>query len=533
MQTFVTCKKLSLFTSTRNFCSSNFNHLTHRIFKNDKKLQLLNKYFAYSLCQKPYFLKNSYKLVKILYRIFGHTIPNMIIYNTFGKVFTAGHNLQTLENDIRYFSERKIHTLADLSIESLEKSGKNEYFEKNLAEILKLIEFMGKHECHFVSIKITSLIEQNALKALNLEQEKLNTLISENNGILLSPNFELRKDIFANKIQEKFGKNISENEINNFCKKVSKKERNFIYPYEIFNNIHAYKFSEKYEENLGNLLANFDPKTKLELEKLSIRLKIIMETLKISGGHCMIDAEQTYLQSGIESIVSQLQAESNNLENNTKKFPIILKTYQAYLKTTKSKILNELEFSQKNNIPMGFRLVRGAYMTEERKIAEKMNINSPIFDTKLEVDKNYDEIISLFISKMPDFSHINIATHNENSVAHALNQLSQQKRRKNFHSKISFGQLKGLGDSLSYKLAEQGNYIYKYIPFGETENLIPYLLRRVEEASYISYEGQKQLNALKQEIFHYRNLHTKFIIALITSGLGLIKLRNIIKNKRK
>lgn len=43
---------------------------------------------------------------------------------------------------------------------------------------------------------------------------------------------------------------------------------------------------------------------------------------------------------------------------------------------------------------------------------------------------------------------------------------------------IIFGQLKAFSDHLTYKLSARGLKVVKYLPYGPTEYLIPYLMRR-------------------------------------------------------
>ena len=43
---------------------------------------------------------------------------------------------------------------------------------------------------------------------------------------------------------------------------------------------------------------------------------------------------------------------------------------------------------------------------------------------------------------------------------------------------IKFGQLKGFSDPLTFSLAAEEVNIAKYLPFGPTEFLLPYLIRR-------------------------------------------------------
>ena len=40
----------------------------------------------------------------------------------------------------------------------------------------------------------------------------------------------------------------------------------------------------------------------------------------------------------------------------------------------------------------------------------------------------------------------------------------------------------GLADHITYSLLDEGYFVQKYVPFGRTEIIIPYLLRRATEA---------------------------------------------------
>ena len=46
------------------------------------------------------------------------------IEKTMGKVFTAGRNLDDLAKEMQEFQEKKIYSVADLSIEGIEKGPK-------------------------------------------------------------------------------------------------------------------------------------------------------------------------------------------------------------------------------------------------------------------------------------------------------------------------------------------------------------------------------------------------------------------------
>jgi proline dehydrogenase len=72
--------------------------------------------------------------------------------------------------------------------------------------------------------------------------------------------------------------------------------------------------------------------------------------------------------------------------------------------------------------------------------------------------------------------YLNIATHNPYSI-----QIAKQ-YAKPYDSYISFSQLKGMRDDLSQKMLLEGYTVYKYLPYGNYSQMVPYLLRRLQES---------------------------------------------------
>ncbi len=69
-----------------------------------------------------------------------------------------------------------------------------------------------------------------------------------------------------------------------------------------------------------------------------------------------------------------------------------------------------------------------------------------------------------------------VATHNEDTINETI--------RIHNHSqstvKISFAQLLGLADHLTWKVKAEKYTVYKYLPWAKTHVMIPYMIRRAE-----------------------------------------------------
>ena len=87
-------------------------------------------------------------------------------------------------------------------------------------------------------------------------------------------------------------------------------------------------------------------------------------------------------------------------------------------------------------------------------------------------------------------------------------------------SRISFGQLKGLADHYTYGLANEGKETFKYMPFGPTQELLAYLLRRIEEAGgYIGEQSKIQTGFVMEELFTYRHFHYKLVAGMLVLSI--------------
>lgn len=116
----------------------------------------------------------------------------------------------------------------------------------------------------------------------------------------------------------------------------------------------------------------------------------------------MVDAEQTYLQVGIDTFTEQLQMKYGQNE------PIVYNTFQNYLKETSKRVEYEMRKISALKIPFGLKFVRGAYMKEENEIAQAKGIPSPICDSYEKTSENIHNNIKKAIETMTKGSEVKI-----------------------------------------------------------------------------------------------------------------------------
>ena len=107
----------------------------------------------------------------------------------------------------------------------------------------------------------------------------------------------------------------------------------------------------------------------------------------------MIDAEQSYIQTFIDSNARFFSYKYN------KGFCTILQTIQCYLKESYNNSQDYLNFLKKNKLKIGMKIVRGAYMTEEGKLAKEFNYENPIFPSIEETHKSYNSLIEKLLTQ--------------------------------------------------------------------------------------------------------------------------------------
>jgi len=95
--------------------------------------------------------------------------------------------------------------------------------------------------------------------------------------------------------------------------------------------------------------------------------------------------------------------------------PIVLNTFQNYLKSTKDRVNFEIERSKALNLPFAAKLVRGAYMIEERRLAKELNYADPIHDSLEDTHECYNTNLTNVIKNWIPNSHLMVASHNEYS----------------------------------------------------------------------------------------------------------------------
>ena len=140
----------------------------------------------------------------------------------------------------------------------------------------------------------------------------------------------------------------------------------------------------------------------------------------------------------------------------------------------------EVRASQQYDYNLGIKMVRGAYMNEERQIAQEQDKESPVWDEIEGTHTCYNNNLEHIISSMDEHDRLFVASHNAKTVEKAIDFVEQYSLKES--ECVRFGQLQGFSDQITMGLADDKYKVFKAVPFGPTEQIMPYLVRRGQES---------------------------------------------------
>ena len=247
-------------------------------------------------------------------------------------------------------------------------------------------------------------------------------------------------------------------------------------------------FSEIYEKHSLNKL--FKSKEIESLRKIEHRFKVCCEKARILKVKLLIDAEESWIQNSIDILTEKL------MEKYNKKKVIVYTTIQMYRKDRYDYLVNLYKKALKKKFKIGVKLVRGAYIEKELNRSKLLGYDNPIYSTKEETDKSFNNAVNFILKRLQYFS-IFLATHNEKSIYNVIKFMNKNKISKK--SEIYFSQLYGMGDNITFNLAHLNYKVVKYLPYGPIRDVIPYLIRRAQENTSVSGQTSREMDLIKKE----------------------------------
>uniref|UniRef100_A0A1A8JUQ7 Proline dehydrogenase n=1 Tax=Nothobranchius kuhntae TaxID=321403 RepID=A0A1A8JUQ7_NOTKU len=246
---------------------------------------------------------------------------------------------------------------------------------------------------------------------------------------------------------------------------------------------------------LEPLLSTFTAEEESQMKRMLQRVDILAKHAVENGVRLMVDAEQTYFQPAISRLTLEMQRKFNREK------PVIFNTYQCYLKEAYDNVTLDVELSRREGWYFGAKLVRGAYMYQERARAQEIGYEDPINPDYEATNRMYHKCLEYVLEEIEHNRKANVmvATHNEDTVKFTLEKMNEMSLSP-VENKVYFGQLLGMCDQISFPLGQAGFPVYKYVPYGPVNEVIPYLSRRAQENRGFMKGSQRERSLLWKEL---------------------------------
>jgi proline dehydrogenase len=228
-----------------------------------------------------------------------------------------------------------------------------------------------------------------------------------------------------------------------------------------------------------------------EWERVRQRIDRLCRAAHDAGVPLLVDAEESWLQQAVDDLVDDMMARYN------RKRALVYNTVQLYRHDRLAFLKASHAKATAGGYLLGVKLVRGAYMEKERERAAEQGYPSPIHADKAAVDRDYDAALEHCLAHVDRIAFM-AGTHNEHSSI-LLARAMHERGLAHDHPHISFAQLLGMSDNISYNLAAAGYRVAKYVPYGPVREVLPYLIRRAKENTSVKGQTGRELRLILAE----------------------------------
>uniref|UniRef100_A0A2M4BH17 Proline dehydrogenase n=1 Tax=Anopheles marajoara TaxID=58244 RepID=A0A2M4BH17_9DIPT len=527
-------------------------------FKSKTTFELIRAYLVYVLCSSEFLVENNMKLMKLMRAILGDRLFIYLMKQTFYGHFVAGEDRIRIVPTLSRLRSFGVKPILDYSVEedlSQEEAEKREveasvsstgtnlsgdadslpqysvdktfadrrykvqsartYFylneatcERNMETFLECLDAVkgATFGTGITAIKLTALGRPQLLLQVSeviMQARKYMMDLAGGTGNILTHHKTIKD------LERYLGNVADKKEVKEFLTKVTSDNDGILHLFPWSGIINedcqlseSFRVPDPVTGQMRRLISKIPPKEEEMFRNMIRRLNTIVKTAQDLDVRIMIDAEQTYFQPAISRITLEMMR-----KYNTEK-AIVFNTYQCYLKDTYKEVCTDLEQAKRQNFYFGAKLVRGAYIEQERARAAALGYEDPTNPSFEATTEMYHKTLTECLRRIrilkdanmdPKKIAIMVASHNEDTVRFAIEKMQEI----GIHPEdkvICFGQLLGMCDYITFPLGQAGYSAYKYIPYGPVNEVLPYLSRRAQENKGVLQKIKKEKRLLLSEI---------------------------------
>uniref|UniRef100_A0A1W7R9X5 Proline dehydrogenase n=1 Tax=Hadrurus spadix TaxID=141984 RepID=A0A1W7R9X5_9SCOR len=528
---------------------------TKSAYKSKKTWELFRAYFVLKMTQFDYLVENHQKLMQLGRKILGPRLFRLFMKHTFYGHFVAGEDAERIKPTVERLQSFGVKSILDYSAEedlseeaareaemracrsAASEEDKNggklkqyqphkdfadrrkyhvtarTYFylneaqcERNMETFLKCIDAVAgaTKGTGLAAIKMTALGRPQLLLQLSEVVVKTRKYFKEVTGtekrMALA---SVTPSVIEHKLED-FNVNTNQQDIKEWLEHMDYDRKGLMNLFSWSGLVDMnyvisdlFKIPNIQSGKLEPIISALTAEEEEMFKNMMRRLHHIASVAREKDVRVMIDAEQTYFQPAIGRITMELMRKYN------KEKAIIFNTYQCYLKEAYNNVVLDLELAKRQNIYFGAKLVRGAYMEQETIRAKEIGYEDPINPTYDATSEMYHKTLTEIMRQIVNGGNrkiaIMVASHNEDTVRFTVNKMKELGIEPQ-HKVVCFGQLYGMCDQVSFLLGQAGYSVYKYVPYGPVDEVLPYLSRRALENNGLLKKVARETGLLSREI---------------------------------
>ena len=504
----------------------NFDATRCRPHKNKSMTELVQSLVVFQLCQFQPLVQHGEKLLAVTRKILGDKMTDSLVRHTFFPQFCGGETNSQVVQKMLELQKLGINSILDYAAENEGPSNRIPSFQNgginNFNQPTKEYDYESEKICdehmesfrrciqtandagngrQFAAMKITGLGNPKLLKKMSCAVRHIQDLVNLHD--------EDKKGYLNQDEILKVARSLSDN--NEMIDKLIDHldpSANTIDYIDLSAAAFALDFQSERSKSFLDMIPDSVKFTAEEIDlihALQSRANLIAQEASTLNVSLLIDAEQSWFQPAIDVISSGLQQKYNHVDVADQ--PVVFSTYQCYLKNSLERLNVDVSKSKRLSFHLGSKLVRGAYMPRERARAIDKGYVSPIHDSLQETHDCYNNAMEYLLRQMKSTKSPSIkvmcASHNRESIELSIKLFHELGLSNDSCDGLSFAQLYGMADDLTISLGEnrgKGYNVYKYLPYGQIKEVVPYLLRRAQENADVLGKSKYEMELLFDEL---------------------------------
>jgi len=532
-------------------------------YKSKKTSEVARAYLVMTLCGIKPLVTHNDKLMKLGQKVLGKALFGMIMKQTFYGHFVAGEDQERIKPTISRMQSFGVKSILDYSVEvdeSEKKEDKKSF--KKVAEVkskpdghsqytpldeeeneqvnrkhklssARVFFYQGEKECDnnmktfldcidatkgstggtgFSAIKITALGRPEILIRLSDCIEKTRRYYTQITG---KKGMVIKGKVDKSAFEEAFkARDLDDNnDVQKFLDQMVDDSQGLIHLFDWSSLIDGKGLGDTFQvPNLKTgkmepLITGDDDgaltsQEEEQFRNMVNRLHTIFKYAKEQNVRVMVDAEQSYFQPAIHRLAVEMMRTYNTSS------AIVFNTQQCYLKKALKTVTLDLEQARRQGFYYGAKLVRGAYMEQERARAQLLGYKDPINADYEATSAMYHSVLDECLTRIkalkdagddPQKIGIMVASHNADTVRYGVARMAELELDPQ-ERVLCFAQLLGMCDQITFPLGQSGYSVYKYVPYGPVNEVLPYLSRRANENGGMLTKVAMEKNLLRKEL---------------------------------